>query len=580
MLKSTHRPLQAPQPPPLPSPWTEHKAPSGHAYYYNPETKQSTYTRPVAEPPQPPASAPQPLHYNPAAPGGWSTQAPQADYISLANGAGTRPPPNQRRHHRPDDRPKTKYEIPGHAPWLLIKTRLRRRFVYNPETRESLWKIPADLIQGLVEFDIQEREKKERKERGEEEEVPLHTVLGGEGIERREHDTAKSPEHGRQQDAGKQSQGEVSGDEEYEEVEVTDSEYESDGHPPKRRKTSPAPEAEGAEADEEPDYMIEEEDEEEATAQAQNDELGEDDMAAQLAAMGQDYDLDPTEYYHEDGEEGEAYELTQEEAEASFRDMLDDHAINPYSTWENLIAAEHQIISDDRYTLLTSMSARRKLFAQWSADRIAAQQLARENQVKSNPRIPYLQLLENHANPKLFWAEFKRKWKKEPEMRDSKISDKEREKLYRDFITRTTKMAESARKEDLMALMKSLEPSPSWNRACSIDGLMPDALLADIRFVTLPAKVRDPMVASFVEGLSSAEEVADMDGMSEEEKRKRVERQKRDEAVRKRGREVEAKKREQEKELQYGQRRLQAEERELERAQKVGVAGLMDALQP
>jgi len=57
MVKSTYQPppsaLQ-----PLPPGWTEHKAPTGHAYYYNAETKESTYKRPgvvpAAAPPQPP----------------------------------------------------------------------------------------------------------------------------------------------------------------------------------------------------------------------------------------------------------------------------------------------------------------------------------------------------------------------------------------------------------------------------------------------------------------------------------------------------------------------------------------------
>jgi len=41
MLKSTHKSVA---PPPLPEGWTEHKAPTGHSYYYNAATKQSTYT--------------------------------------------------------------------------------------------------------------------------------------------------------------------------------------------------------------------------------------------------------------------------------------------------------------------------------------------------------------------------------------------------------------------------------------------------------------------------------------------------------------------------------------------------------
>jgi WW domain len=39
--------------PPLPPGWTEHKAPSGHKYYYNTTLKKSTYTRPIPDPPKP-----------------------------------------------------------------------------------------------------------------------------------------------------------------------------------------------------------------------------------------------------------------------------------------------------------------------------------------------------------------------------------------------------------------------------------------------------------------------------------------------------------------------------------------------
>src|SRR3982074_3391802 len=47
MLKSTHKPVVQP---PLPEGWTEHKAPTGHYYYFNAETKQSTSTSPAPLP--------------------------------------------------------------------------------------------------------------------------------------------------------------------------------------------------------------------------------------------------------------------------------------------------------------------------------------------------------------------------------------------------------------------------------------------------------------------------------------------------------------------------------------------------
>jgi len=43
-----------------------------------------------------------------------------------------------------------------------------------------------------------------------------------------------------------------------------------------------------------------------------------------------------------------------------------------------------------------------------------------------------------NATPKLYWPEFKRKFKKEPEMKDPKVVDRDREKYYRDYISRMT----------------------------------------------------------------------------------------------------------------------------------------------
>ncbi len=51
------------------------------------------------------------------------------------------------------------------------------------------------------------------------------------------------------------------------------------------------------------------------------------------------------------------------------------------------------------------------------------------------PRIPYLAFLQTHATPKLYWPEFRRKHKREPEMRDTKLPDREREKWYREYIS-------------------------------------------------------------------------------------------------------------------------------------------------
>ena len=199
--------------------------------------------------------------------------------------------------------------------------------------------------------------------------------------------------------------------EEYEEVEVTDDE--SDENPSKRQKTDGSRE--------------------------EPVEFNEDDIAFQLAAMGQDYGLDPGEYgdgQDEDLEEGaEGLALTEADATALFKDMLNDYHINPYTTWEKIIEAG-QIVEDDRYTVLSNMKSRKDIWAEWSRERVQLLKGQREREEKKDPRIPYLAFLQKTATPKLYWPEFRRKYKKEPELRNAKLSDKEREKAYRDYINR------------------------------------------------------------------------------------------------------------------------------------------------
>lgn len=321
--------------------------------------------------------------------------------------------PNQRQRPEPVDRPKSKHEIPGCSPWLLVKTKLGRRFVYHPEKEESFWKFPLDVMKGVVEYDRLERDKKPRVERGEHSENE-HAENAATAEELRAAETVNpgaSPATAIS--AAPTAPRNVENDsDEYEEVEVTDDEEE--GNVPKRQKT------------------------EEGTAE-QPVEFNEDDIAYQLAAMGQDYGLDPGEYGEWEGEEleegAEGLALTEEDASALFKDMLNDYHISPYTTWEKLIE-DGEIIEDDRYIVLPNMKSRKEVWDDWSRQRIQLLKEQREREGKQDPRIPYLAFLQKYATPKLYWPEFRRKYKKEPELRDTKLPDKEKEKWYRDYINR------------------------------------------------------------------------------------------------------------------------------------------------
>lgn len=524
-------------------------------YYYNATTKQSTYTRPQAKAPKPAEAIPDPsqtytpetlppFSSTPYGPAGYTpdlgnhAQEPSRGRGGFRGGKGYQ----DRGRREPQDRPKKKHAIPNCAPWVLVKTKLGRRFVHNPETNESLWKFPQDVLKGVIEFDRLEREKKERKERGEEVEEPSKET------------TAEEPAPVSEQAAPAELHAETEAaegpeDSEYEEVEVTDSEGEEEGQPSKRARTdSPG-------------------------AHDQPVEFTEEDMEYQLAAMGEEYGLDPGEYGEpsdEDWEEAQGLPLTDADAEALFRDLLDDHHINPFTTWENIIE-EGRIIEDSRYTAPSNMKARREIFSNWSRDRIKDVQERKKHQEKQDPRIKYLEFLQEYATPKLYWPEFKRKYRKEAEMKDSQLSDKDREKFYRDYISRL-KLPESSRKSDLTALLKSA-PVHALNRSSNLEAL-PTQIIIDVRYIALPAKTRNPLIETYISTLPPAPEEQLTPEQQEEQDRKLREREKREKALAEREKRVEEEKRRQRGDQIRGKHLLREGEAEIAEAMKVNKDGL------
>ena len=548
MLKSTHKPVALP---PLPEGWTEHKAPTGHSYYYNAATKQSTYTRPVAAPapvaPTPPTDPSQSfLQYQavgslPSAGTTFNNFGPQGQPQGrggFQGQRGGRGGHDRSRDSRPQptDKPVSKHPIPGCEPWVLVYTKLGRRFVYNTEKDQSYWRIPDKLKEGILALDQQRiKEKadaltkaKEPEDSGEAPGAPLRPgqIAGGDD-----------------QEAEDSS--------EYEEVEVTDDE-DGEENPSKRQKTE----------DDGPEEPI---------------EFNEDDIAFQLAAMGQEYGLDPGEYGDENmenWEEGvEGLEITHEDSAALFKDLLNDYGINPYSPWEKLVE-EGKLVDDLRYTALTSMKSRKEVWEEWSREKIKLLRDLRAKEEKKDPRIPYLTFLQKHATPKLYWPEFKRKYKKEPEMRDSSMADKDREKFYRDHINRL-KLPQSTLKSDLSSLLKA-QPLSTLNRA-TLASHLPPPVLADIRYISLDTSTRDPLIEAYISTLSPPPESTDEEE-SEEAINERKDRGRRQKALEDREKHVAEEKRRQKRSLEFGKGRLREEEAEVARAMNVTKKGLRDHL--
>lgn len=442
--------------------------------------------------------------------------------------------------HQPTDKPKSKHAIPGCEPWILVHTKLGRRFVYNSEKNQSFWRIPDKLKNGILKLDQQRiKEKAEAlmspKETKEPESAPRVAELEG-------------PETKPQLSSEKHVEPPLDGDDssEYEEVEVTDDE--DDESNPKRQRT-------GEPGEEDPV------------------EFNEDDIAWQLAAMGQEHGLAPGEYddgHMDEWEEGvEGIELTYEDSSALFKDLLNDYGINPYSPWEKLIE-EGKLVDDTRYTALPNMKARKEVWEEWSREKIKILRDQRAKEEKKDPRIPYLAFLQNNATPKLYWPEFKRKFRKDPEMRDATLSDKDREKSYREHINRM-KLPQSTLKSDFLNLLKA-QPISVLNNS-TLPSHLPAAVIADIKYISLDPATRDPLVESFISTLPPAPE-AGADDENEETIKERSEKQRRQKALDDRERQVAEEKRRQRRNLEAGKGRLREEEAEIARAMNVTRKGL------
>ncbi|PBP18069.1 WW domain-containing protein [Diplocarpon rosae] len=551
MLKSTHKSTALP----LAEGWTEHKAPTGHLYYYNAATKQSTYTRPVAPavpvaliPPAPTNPSESYLQYQNI--GGQPSAGPISGNGMHGQsqggrggfqGRGGRSGHDRARDSRPQptDKPKARYSIPGHESWVLVHTKLGRRFVYNTVKEQSFWRIPDKLKDAILALDQQRIKEKAEAWANSREAV----------------DSGEAPEAPARPEPAKEPArdgGEEADSSEYEEVEVTDDDDEEEENPSKRQRTE-EPKAE------------------------EPIEFNEEDIAFQLAAMGQDYGLDPGEYGDENTEEweegAEGMEITQEDSSALFKDLLNDFGINPYSPWEKLVE-EGKLVDDLRYTALTSMKSRKEAWEEWSREKIKILREQRAKEEKKDPRIPYLVFLQKYATPKLYWPEFKRKYKKESEMRDSGISDKDREKFYREHINRL-KLPQPTLKSDLVALLKTQPPSLLNNS--TLPSHLPPAILADIRYISLDASMRDPLVEGYISTLPPAPE-SNNGEETEDMARDKMERERRQKALEDREKRVAEEKRRQKRNLEFGKGRLKEEEEEIARAMNVTKKGLKDHL--
>jgi len=469
----------------------------------------------------------------------------------------------------------------------LVLTKLEREFVHNTETKESLWlskeKVPEEVVKaverlralGPVELaKVDEVEKRasearrraRRAEKGKVRAVTVEHDEGGEGGSGEEYEEEEEAEGGKSADAA------------------------DEGPRGRKRSASAAELGDGERGDEQREEYGEEDYEEEvespegapkwdggqpsagSAAPTGPVEFTEEDIAWQLEAMAEEYGLEEEDLQEED--------LPAEDAVQIFREMLDELQPNPYGTWENTYPP---LAHDPRYTVLNTTKHRQEVFTTWCKDRIAILKEEKLKQERKDPKVQYWDFLTAHVKEvkKLYWPEFKRKHKKEKEMKDPKITDKDREKMYREYVAHT-KLSPALLENELKKLLKS---NKELTRNTKIDEL-PLAILIDVRYTAYPLPppgdtkpsglppLRDTVIKAYLSTLP--EESSVHKPLSEKELKDRQ----REEALRERERTVRREQGRLKGEIEKGREMLKGEEMEIERAMKeVGRKGLLSAIE-
>ncbi|KAG5636611.1 hypothetical protein H0H81_007408 [Sphagnurus paluster] len=343
--------------PPLPPGWTEHTGPGGQLYYYNAQTQESTYVRPV------PTFSVMPMM--------------QAE------------PPRKK------EKPAVKIPIPG-TEWLRVRTTEGNVFYSHKFNKQSLWTVPDEIKEAVEKWDKEDFKQSQTK------------GIGGEALRAEHRERPNLSENKEEQGMAKRKAEDHSMNELLvaKKAKVEVDEDESD-------------ESEEEEWQKEAAVQLAVEAEEERVRQEEEAvRLKEAEAEARRARL-----IMP-----------ERVDLSIDEAKALFKTLLREKDINPLHPWDTSLPI---FISDPRYALLPSVSARREAFDEYCRDRSRELRQSATKKVKevTNPIYDFERLLQNEVkSTRTSWTEFRRAWKKDRMFYGWGRDDREREKKFREFI--------------------------------------------------------------------------------------------------------------------------------------------------
>ncbi|CAE6499679.1 unnamed protein product [Rhizoctonia solani] len=385
-------------PPPLAPGWTEHKAPTGHTYYYHAATKQSTYTRPLPPihmggpiPGPPPAFPPTAIPAPTAGPNPGAEAATSSD-----------PAPEKKSKKSKKEKPVKKTPIPD-TPWIRVVTNLGNVFYTHTERKESAWTCPEEIAEAVAELEREEEAEKEAE---------------------------------KEQEMREKAEREQREKEEQEKLEVERVRKEAEAAGAKRKAEEP-----GENAAKKP--RMEEEDEEAWQRQVAEEMVQEE---------GNTETVVPPVFKVPD-----QVKLNPEEAKALFVTLLNDVSPNPLLPYD---LALPQLVNDARYVLLPP-NERKAIFDDWCKDQARNLRKNKTKEATTTPEAAYESLLHSEVkSTRTQWDEFRRKWKKDRRFYGYGRDDKEREKKFRAWLVELgeVKRKEAKKAEDgFIELLKSVD---------------------------------------------------------------------------------------------------------------------------
>ncbi|CEP10985.1 hypothetical protein [Parasitella parasitica] len=354
------------------------------------------------------------------------------------------PPLSQQETQPKKKKKQIKKKIPG-TNWLFVLTHDGFEFYYDRDTKTSVWEMPEGLKEPMEELKRLEEEEKEKQ-------AKLKQENQAKLAQKEKEDTDDKKRLLEKQEAEQEAKRVKL------EQEIVDEK--------------------GCNSDEHAA-----ENELEAT------EMTEEDIMWQLQQMAE-AEVEETQTA-QTGEEPKKPELPEEECLWQFNQLLAERNVSPFAVY----SVEYpKLMTDPRFSLVPH-NKQKALFNKYCHE--LGEKVKNEKKSKKKPEDEYKDLLVSKVTQKMYWDDFRRKYKDDPRFKALTVT-KEREALFKDHVKHH--LGKKRPKDEYMDLLrdtKDIRPGIRWRDAKKI-------LENDDRYYLIESKTdREDLFRDYLQEMSS-----------------------------------------------------------------------------